>query len=374
MKVALVYDRVNKWGGAERVLLALHELFPKAPLYTSVYNPQKAPWARVFKVRTSFLQRFPFAKSRHELYAILMPLVFERFSFDSYDLVISVTSESAKGIITIPTTKHICYCLTPTRYLWSGYREYFKNPFFRFISYPFVMYLRKWDKVASQRPDMIISIGNEVKRRVKKYYQRESQVIYPALAESTFSSHVKKKESSQKTTVEDKDFFLVVSRLVRYKRIDLAIKACNKLKLPLVVVGTGSEKQKLLSMADETVSFVGYLTEEELLQYYKRSQALIFPGKEDFGLAILEAQKLGKPVIAFKGGGALETVVEGKTGIFFEKQSVLSVVEALEKFKRKRFDPALCKKNAKAFSYLKFATSWQKILDENLMQETNNHS
>src|SRR3990167_8750422 len=155
MKVALVYDRVNKWGGAERVLLALHKIFPDAPLYTSVYDERKAAWEKVFRVKTSFLQNFPFASENHEYYALLMPLAFESFSFDEYDLVISVTSEAAKGIITKPGTRHICYCLTPTRYLWSGYDEYFKNSFFRFISKPIILYLRLWDKKAAKRPDVI---------------------------------------------------------------------------------------------------------------------------------------------------------------------------------------------------------------------------
>ncbi|MEK7497519.1 MAG: hypothetical protein AAB656_01225 [Patescibacteria group bacterium] len=180
MKTAIVYDRVNKWGGAERVLLTLHEMFPGAPLYTSVYNSKTAPWAAVFpKVYTSFLQNFPFAKNNHELYAILMPIVFESFDFDEYDLVISVTSEAAKGVITKPGTKHICYMLTPTRYLWSGYKEYFKNPLVRFISKPIINYLRSWDKVAAFRPDEIIAISTEVQRRVKKYYNRESKIIFP---------------------------------------------------------------------------------------------------------------------------------------------------------------------------------------------------
>src|SRR3989338_8390229 len=188
MKVALVYDRVNKWGGAERVLLALHELFPDAPLYTSVYDRKKASWADVFDpsagsgqgIKTSFLQKIPFS-TRHELFAALMPLAFESFSFDEYDLVISVTSEAAKGIITKPKTMHICYCLTPTRYLWSGYNDYFKNPYFRFISKPLVSYLRFWDKIAAQRPDAYIAISKEVQGRIKKYYGRESTVIYPSV-------------------------------------------------------------------------------------------------------------------------------------------------------------------------------------------------
>ena len=169
MRTALVYDRVNKWGGAERVLLALHEIFPDAPLYTSVYDPVRAPWAKVFpEIKTSFLQKFPFAKSNHEFFPLLMPLAFESFDFSGFDLVISVTSEAAKGIRTKPQTLHICYLLTPTRYLWSHYDQYFANPILRVMAKPLINYLRKWDKVAASRPDRIISISTEVKSRVKK--------------------------------------------------------------------------------------------------------------------------------------------------------------------------------------------------------------
>src|SRR3990167_3613759 len=179
MKVALVYDRVNKWGGAERVLLALHKIFPDAPLYTSVYDERKAAWEKVFRVKTSFLQNFPFASENHEYYALLMPLAFESFSFDEYDLVISVTSEAAKGIITKPGTRHICICLTPTRYLWSGYTEYLNNPpsklswipFYKLVSQPFLRYAKYWDKIASKRPDKYIAISSAVKNRINKYYK-----------------------------------------------------------------------------------------------------------------------------------------------------------------------------------------------------------
>ncbi|MCX6706351.1 MAG: glycosyltransferase family 4 protein, partial [Candidatus Woesebacteria bacterium] len=209
MKIALVYDRVNKWGGAERVLLTLHEMFPDAPLYTSVYDEASTSWAKVFpKIYTSFLQRIPFAKSNHELFGWLMPLAFETFNFDMYDLVISITSEAAKGIITKPKTKHICYCLTPTRYLWSHYDLYFKNKLFRFISKPFINYLRNWDKVAAQRPDQIIAISTEVKNRIKKYYNRDAEVIFPPV-----SLHHKKYLSKNHA------YYLIVSRLVPYKRV-----------------------------------------------------------------------------------------------------------------------------------------------------------
>ncbi|MDO8621224.1 MAG: glycosyltransferase [Candidatus Levybacteria bacterium] len=368
MKTALVYDRVNKWGGAERVLLALHKLFPDAPLYTSVYDKKKAPWAKVFDVRTSFLQNFPFA-TRHELYATLMPLAFESFSFDEYDLVISVTSEAAKGIIVKPGTLHICYCLTPTRYLWSAYDDYFKNPYFKFISKPIVSYLRTWDKIAAQRPDAYLAISKEVQGRIKKYYDRESEVVYPPLSEafSSLASSVQLKTQELNAKILNAKrlpYFLIVSRLVPYKRIDLAISAFNKLKLPLKIVGIGSEEKRLKEMAGQTIEFLGYLTQEELVGYYRGCRALIFPGIEDFGLAILEAQSFGKPVIAFRGGGAIETIIDGKTGLFFDKQSVGSLTQAIKQFNNKTINPEDCINQAQKFNFEQFKKNFMKKVEE----------
>lgn len=326
MKVALVYDRVNKWGGAERVLLSLHDMFPDAPLYTSVYDEKHAPWAKVFsKIYTSFLQRVPLAKSNHELFGWLMPYIFESFNFDKYDLVISVTSEAAKGIITKPSTKHICYCLTPTRYLWSHYNLYFKNKLLRFFSKPIINHLRSWDKVASQRSDKIIAISSEVKERIEKYYQRDSEVIFPP---------VKNLNKDNKFS-NNRNYYLVVSRLVPYKKVDLAVKAFDKLKLPLIIVGSGSEYLRLRLMAKTNIKFTGQVSEEELTKYYKGAKALIMPQEEEFGIVSIEAQFFGIPVIAYKGGGALDTVTEGKTGTFFLRQEVDSIASAVAQFNQR---------------------------------------
>lgn len=354
MKVALVYDRLNKIGGAERVLLALHKMFPDAPLYTSVYNSKKASWASVFKIKTSFLQNFPWS-THHEMYAFLMPLAFESFNFDEYDLVISVTSEAAKGILTKPKTKHICYCLTPTRYLWSGYEEYFRNFLLRLISKPIVFCLKIWDKIAAQRPDAYIAISKEVQKRIKKYYGRDSAVIYPPALTFDYPQNLKS---------QDKDYFLIVSRLVSYKKIDLAIRAFNELKLPLKIIGKGIEENRLKAMAGPTIEFLDYLTDKELVEYYSGCRALIFPGLEDFGLTILEAQGFGKPVIAFKAGGALETVVEGKTGKFFNKQEVKSLVNAIREFGNLTINPKDCIAQAKKFNYEQFKESFTKRIGD----------
>jgi len=359
MRVALVYDRVNKWGGAERVLLAFHKIFPEADLYTSVYNKEKAPWAKVFNVKTSFLQNFPLAKSSHQLYATLMPVAFESLNFDGYDLVITVTSESAKGIVTKPGTLHICYCLTPNRYLWSSYNDYFKNPLLRFLSKPAVSYLRTWDKAAAQRPDEFIAISTAVQDRISKYYDRDSVVIFPPLQFPNIN---------QKSLIKNQNsgYFLVVSRLERisYKKIDIAIKACNELKLPLKIVGIGKGEKNLKKLAGPTVEFLGQLTDEDLSYYYKNCRALLFPGIEDFGLVMVEAQAFGKPVIAFRGGGAMDIIKEGVTGEFFDKQTPNSLKETLAKFEDNSYNGKLCRENAQRFSFQMFEKKFREFLSK----------
>ncbi len=362
MKVALVYDRVNKWGGAERVLIALHELFPDADLYTSVYSKKKAKWAKNFSVIPSFLQDFPFAKDAHEFYPLLMPISFESFHFDDYDVVISVTSEAGKGIITKPHTLHICYCLTPTRYLWSGFDEYFPTPLARILSYPAISYLRMWDKVASSRPDRFIAISKEVSSRIKTFYHRDTQIIHPpvALIEADFSKNTRKKKG---------EYYLVVSRLVHYKRIDLAILACNKLNLPLKIVGTGSEIEKLKRISGPTIEFLGFVPDEELVPLYKDAKALLFPGSEDFGIVMAEALGFGTPVIAYRNGGAMDIVENGKSGILFPHQTVASLVKAIKMAETKKFRTLDLKKRAQYFSSTHFKQKIKAYIDESLQKK-----
>ncbi|MDO8487931.1 MAG: glycosyltransferase family 4 protein, partial [bacterium] len=239
-RIALVYDRVNKWGGAERVLLALHELFPQAPLYTAVYNPQSAGWARVFPaVIPSWLQHAPGASTRHELYPWLTPLAFESFDFKEYDAVISISSADAKGILTQPGTFHLCYCLTPTRYLWSHAHLYQSQV--SDLASPIFSYLKQWDKIASHRPDAYVAISKTVQERITNYYGLPSTVVYPpvdvqALAK-TYDPPVQR------------DYFLWVGRLVAYKRAQLIVETFNDLQLPLVIIGLGDLADKLKQMA-----------------------------------------------------------------------------------------------------------------------------
>ena len=360
-RVVIIYDRVNKWGGAERVLLALHEIFPDAPLYTSVYDKKKAKWAKVFpKVVTSFLQKVPFIKLTHELFGWLMPLAFESFNFDEYDVVMSVTSEAAKGIKTGPKTLHLCYCLTPTRYLWSSHDSYFKNPppvfkffpFFWTISRPFVFFLRKWDLVASKRPDVLIAISGEVQKRIKKYYRRDSEIIFPPVNTSLLYSN----------EVVERKYFLIVSRLVGYKRVDLAIEAFNKLGYPLIIVGTGRDERQLKRKAKNNIKFVGEVSEKELVQYYSGAKAFIMPQEEDFGIVAIEAQSMGVPVIAYKEGGAIDTVIPDKTGIFFDEQNSESLTKAVKRFEKMEFLVDNLHTNAKRFSKRNFQERFLRLI------------
>lgn len=352
-KVAIVYDRVNKWGGAEHVLLALHEMFPEAPLYTSVYDEKNAKWAKVFpKVATSFLQKFPFAKSNHEFLAPLMPLAFESFDFSEFDLVISVTSEAAKGIKTGPNTLHICYLLTPTRYLWSHEDQYFKGQAFKVFTKPITSYLKKWDKKASKRPDVMIAISTEVQKRIKKYYKRKSQLIFPPVNVPLLHNNGTK----------EKKYYLIVSRLVGYKKVDLAIDVFNKLELPLIIVGTGREEKRLKSKSKKNIKFVGQVSEKELVKHYQNAKALIMPQEEDFGIVSVEAQAVGTPVIAFRKGGATDTVIDGKTGVLFNEQNVESLTRAIAKFEKIRFNHKYLVKNAQRFSKSVFKKEFLKYL------------
>lgn len=356
MKVALVYDRVVKWGGAERVLLALHEIWPEAPLYTAVFDPKRASWAKVFRVMPSLANRWPGAPRRHEFFVWLMPLSFENFSFDGYDLVISITSEAAKGIITKPGTLHVCYCLTPTRYLWSGYSDYFPSRGGRWLAWPLVGYLRVWDRIAAQRPDFYLTTCQNVKQRIRQYYGREATVIYPPVDCQKWPMADGKPQTAE--------YFLVVSRLVGYKRVDLAVKTFNQLGWPLKVVGVGRQQDKLKRLARPNIEFLGHLTDRQLLGYYQKCRAVVFPGEEDFGLVPLEAQSCGRPVIVYRAGGAKETVIEGKTGLFFSKQTIASLTKAVQRFEKMKFDPAACRQNALRFRKTKFVKQFKKIIEE----------
>ncbi len=323
MKVAIIYDRVNKMGGAERVLADLHKIYPDAPLYTLVYQEETAPWAKAFKVIPTFFNQIKFFRNHHELLAPLAPLAFETFDFRGYDLVISVTSAEAKSVITRPETLHLCYCLTPTRYLWSGGAEYRRSfpvkPLFDFL----IKRLKRSDLVYANRPDTYLAISKEVQKRITTYYQQKSEVIYPAIDYEFFSkSHQHKKG----------DYYLVVNRLVPYKKTDIVIEAFNQLKKPLLIVGAGSEETKLKKLAGNNIDFLGLVNDVKLRHLYAKAKALICPQEEDFGLTPLEAAATGTPTLAFNAGGYRETIINNDTGLFFEEQTKEAIIGTVNHF------------------------------------------
>jgi glycosyltransferase involved in cell wall biosynthesis len=342
MRVALVHDYLNQMGGAERVLLALHEQFPQAPIYTSIYDPRHVDRRfRMMDIRTSFMQRMPFVRRHHQPYLPLYPFAFERLDLREYDLVISDSSAFAKGIVTRPEALHICYCHTPMRWAWS-YEEYVERerlgPVARAVLPPFVTWLRGWDYATAARVDYFIANSPAVAARIAKYYRRDAVVIPPPVDTSRFE-----------LSSEHDDAFLIVSRLVPYKRIDVAIRAFNMTGLPLHIIGTGRDEGRLRRMAGKNIRFLGRLSDDEVRQHLARCQAFIFPGEEDFGLAPVEAQASGRPVIAYAAGGALASVVEGSTGLFFEEQTPEALAAVLSSFRAAEFDPLAIRRHAEEF-------------------------
>ncbi len=341
LKIAIVYDWLDKWGGVERVLLEFKHLFPSADFYTSYQNLEKAPWAKNLQAKTSFIQKLPnFIKKRRIFSLPFYPYAFETFDFSNYQLVISVSSSFAKSIITKPNTRHICYLLTPTRYFWFQKDLYFKNKILNFFVTPYLNSLKKWDLIVSKRPDVLISISSAVAKRTNKYYQRDSQIIYPPFDIDYWSSikhqisKIKNINKKLKRT-QSKKFFLVVSRLEPYKKVDLVIKIFNqKSNLNLVIVGQGSEEKKLKHDAKKNITFISYVSDSELAQLYASAETLIMPQEEDFGYVSLESQFFGCPVIAYRKGGAEETVLENTTGLFFNDQNQESLAAALERFNK----------------------------------------
>ncbi|OGK12186.1 hypothetical protein A3C98_04385 [Candidatus Roizmanbacteria bacterium RIFCSPHIGHO2_02_FULL_37_15] len=395
-KIAIVYDWIDKWGGVERVLLTLHEMFPQAEFFTTYYDSENAAWAKNLKIKTSFIQRLPqIIKANRILSLPFYPYIFETFDFSDYELVISVTSSFAKSVFTKSGTLHICYLLTPTRYLWFLQDEYIKNKSVKLLLSPYLAKLREWDFIVAQRPDHIFSISQTVARRCRKFYKRESEVIYPPFdieywntikskiknpksTHSTSSGLILNKVEGSKSQFKNLRYFLVVSRLEPYKKIDLLINTFNKSAIGrssqsyfLVVVGEGSELNYLKQIAGEKIVFLNNLSDQELGYLYNNAQALIMPQEEDFGYVSLEAQFFSCPVIAYRKGGALETVVEGKTGIFFDEQSVESLQKVLRRYSMVKYSlksttREFGEKNIDSFSRVKFERDFSTLLNSKL--------
>ena len=351
MKVAIVHDWLVTYGGAERVVQRLLEIYPDADIYTLVYDRKKMN--RYFpeeKVTASFIQKFPFATKIYTKLLSFMPKAFEKFDLTKYDLVIASSSCCAKGVITSPDTAFIAYIHSPMRYAWDLYYDYYKKSGFatRFFMKRQMPKIRLWDFVSSQRIDALASNSSYIARRIKKFWNRDAEVIYPPVDTDRLSPD----------GMESDDFYVVFSRFVPYKRIDLAIKACGELKKKLVVIGDGSQAKELKALAQKyrgaDIRFTGRIDDKEVKRCLQRCRALIFCAEEDFGIIPVEAQAAGRPVIAFNKGGAKETVIDGKTGVFFDEQETESVKEAILRFEeldsKGKFKTAAMVKNASLFS------------------------
>ncbi len=333
LKVALVYDWADtKYGGAEKILLLIHDFFPQAHLLTAYQQKEKAPWLEKFKViKTSFLQNWPQWLKRHKAFlAPLLPFAFESFDLSAYNLIISVSSFAAKGVLTQPGQKHLCYLLTPTRFLYSHQHQY-QNKLSAFFSAPLRKYLQTWDKIAAFRPDKIFTLSHLVDQRMKKYYQLSAdQVIWPVLTP-------KKDKQKRLTKLAKKaPYFLFVGRLVAYKRADLAIRACQELGINLKIIGTGPEEKKLKKLVQKnksqcSIEFLGNIEQKELESCYNKALALLAPGEEDFGLNLLEAHHLGCWVIANGKSGAME-LLDKDNAFFIQDETLLAVKSSLRKF------------------------------------------
>jgi glycosyltransferase involved in cell wall biosynthesis len=362
LRVALAHDDLIQHGGAERVVDVLHELYPRAPLYTAVYSRNSVPnHYRSWDIHTSFMQRLPRPANLYQLYLVLYPTAVETFDFTGYDVVLSSSSRFAKGIITPEQTLHVCYCHAPMRFAWN-YHEYMRGEKMarraaRFL--PLVLnYVRLWDEVSARRVDHFIANSRVTARRIQKRYGRESTVINPPVDTSRYHPLA--------SGTEPDDYYLIVSRLHPYKRVDLAVDAFTKLGLPLKIAGAGRHEAELRARAGSNVEFLGRVPDADLRDLYAHCRAFIFPGEEDFGISPLEAQASGRPVIAYGAGGALETVVPGVTGEFFSDKNPGSLAETVARFDARAYDPAAIRRHAEAFDKELFKTRIAALVEEQL--------
>lgn len=362
-RIALVHDWLTGMRGGEKVLEILCELYPEAHLYTLLHNKgSMSPRIEAMNIRTSFVQHLPFASTRYRHYLPLFPSAIESFDFSHYDVIISTSHCVAKSARPAPGAHHVCYCFTPMRYVWDMYDQYFGKGV---ASFPVraamrivAPQLRRWDVRTSSRVHTFIADSHHVAKRIRRIYNRDSLVLHAPVDSSLF-----------RLSQRSKDYYLVVSALVPYKRVDLAIDAFNKLGSRLLIVGSGPEEAKLKERAEKNIEFLGWQPDEALAKYYAGCRALIFPGEEDFGIVPLEAMASGKPVIAFAKGGALETVVEGgahPTGVFFHTQNTGDLIDAVHRSEKSRFQPKKIRKHAEKFDNSVFTANLKSILEDSI--------
>jgi len=365
MRVALVHDFLTKNGGAERVLVALHKIYPDAPVYTLLYD-QKGTKNRYkdWEIRTSNLQKLPgFIRKPRFLLSQLAPAI-EEFDFSSFDLVVSSSNSFAHGIITPAKTFHLSYCHSPMRYAWDWCNEYLKENKIGFgLKGMLIRYLihkiRIWDKIAADRVDCWVANSANVQKRIKKYYQKDSTIVYPPVDTENIRSEVQK----------PKDFYLIISRLEPYKNIRAAVEAFNQVGKKLIIIGEGSEFSSLQQIAKGNINLLGWQDDQTVRRCLTECKALVFPGEDDFGITPVESMAAGRPVIALRKGGALETVIEGKTGIFIEGNQASDIVAAVRKYELHagKFEAGECRKQALTFSEDNFRKSMQAAVDQGLL-------
>lgn len=356
--IALVHDWLVTMRGGEKVFEILCELFPAASVFTLVHKKGSGAAAiERMNIHTSLIQKLPFGLKRYQYYLPLFPLVIKQFDLSDFELVISSSHAVAKAVPTHPRALHICYCHTPMRYIWDQYEQYFgrgrANFLTRMMMKMLLPTLQRWDVKTSQNVKYFVANSKNVQERIRRIYNRDAEVLYPPVDVRRFP-----------LSTRDDGYYLVVAALVPYKRIDLAIEAFNRLGKPLVIIGSGVEEKKLKALANKNIEFVPWLQEGELPKYYSGCRALIFPGEEDFGIVPVEAMACGKPVIAFEKGGALETVINGKTGIFFREQSTECLVQAVKSFETQTFDPQEIHRHAQQFDREVFRVRMQKFIAE----------
>ncbi len=359
-KVAIVCDWLTGYGGAERVVLELHKMLPGAPIYTSQYDPTKIDWFKDADVRTTWLQKLP--NSLRKFLPVLRALAFSRLDLREYDLVITSSGAEAKFIKKLKSSaKHICYCHSPTHYYWIRYDDYMQNPSFgklnwlaRFGLKMLAGPMRRWDYKAAQRPNVFIANSNYTKQNIKKFYNRDSTVVHPPVDIERFKLNAQ----------IERHGFLTAGRQTYYKRIDLAVAACTKLNLPLKVIGNGPEHDRLVKMAGPTIEFLTDVNDVDMPRYFQQAMAFIFPGKEDFGIVAVEAMAAGAPVIAYKAGGALDFVVPGQTGEFFEQQTEESLVNVLKTLDKTNYQYDQLVFNANKYNASEFSKRINNLITE----------
>lgn len=362
MKIAIIHDWLVTYAGAERVLEQIIQLYPEADLYSLIdFLPEdKRDFILNKEVKTSFLQRLPFARKKYRGYLPLMPLAIEQFDLSGYDLIISSSHAVAKGVLTNSNQLHISYCYTPMRYAWDLHHQYLKEANLDrgikgLIAKVILHYIRIWDLTTANRVNHFVTLSNYIAKRIKKVYGRESTVIYPPVDIEKF--HICNKKEN---------FFLTASRMVPYKKIDLIVEAFSKIPdKKLIVIGDGPGFEKIKKKARKNVELLGYQKDEVLKEYLQKARAFVFAAEEDFGILPVEAQACGTPVIAYGRGGALETVIENKTGIFFKEQTVESLIEAVNVFEKDedRFDCNEIRKNTERFSKERFKREFREFVE-----------